>query len=41
MDIYYSQYSPNELTLNDGIHLNEIGQYLLTVGVTKEILNLL
>lgn len=41
MDDLYSKYSPEELTLDDGIHLNEMGQGLLCEGVVKTILELM
>lgn len=41
MDDLYSKYSPEELTLDDGIHLNEMGQGLLCEGVAKTILELM
>lgn len=40
MDPLYHQYPVEEITLDDGIHLNEIGQDLLAQGVVKTILEL-
>lgn len=40
MDESYAQYPVENLTLEDGIHLNEIGQELLAQGVVKTILEL-
>ena len=41
MDSHYAQYTPEQLTLDDGIHLNEIGQDLLLRGVVNSILELI
>ena len=41
MDERYAEYSAEELTLNDGIHLNEIGQDILAEGVLKAIMELI
>ena len=41
MDSSYAQYTPEQLTLDDGIHINEIGQDLLLRGVVNSILELI
>lgn len=41
MDERYAAYTPEELTLDDGIHLNAIGQDILAEGVVESILTLI
>lgn len=41
MDSLYAQYTPEQLTLDDGIHLNATGQELLLRGVVNSILELM
>ena len=40
MDEVYSSYSPEDLTLMDGIHLNEVGQRLLAARVAQMLIKL-
>ncbi len=40
MDEIYGQYTPDELTLIDGIHLNQTGQELLAEGVVKKLVEM-
>ena len=41
MDSFYCQYTTEELTIPDGIHLNALGQELLSYGVMQTILDVL
>ena len=41
MDARYAAYTPEELTLDDGIHLNAIGQDILAEGVVEAIIDLI
>ena len=41
MDTLYAQYTPEALTLPDGIHLNELGHSVLAQGVVCSVLNLI
>ena len=41
MDEFFARYTPEELTVPDGVHLGELGHSALALGVTRSILNLL
>lgn len=41
MDPLYAQYTPEQLTLQDGIHLSDLGHDLLAQGVVNSILKLI
>lgn len=41
MDPLYGQFTVEELTIDDGLHLNNLGQELLTYGVMKTLLSVL
>lgn len=41
MDELFARYTPEELTVPDGIHLAELGHSTLALGVARSILNLL
>lgn len=41
IDTLYAQYTPEELTLPDGIHLSELGHYVLAQGVVHSILKII
>lgn len=40
MDALYGQYPVEELTIEDGLHLNALGQEVLTYGVVKTLLSI-
>lgn len=41
MDALYAQYTPEQLTIGDGIHLSELGHDLLAQGVVDSILKVI
>lgn len=41
MDELFARYTPEELTVPDGVHLGELGHSTLALGVARSVLNLL